>query len=279
MSKYTTEVRYICEKECGLTESVGLSDVDKIISESWNKIFTTSTPFFDETYRAIICKKILKHYYMREIGCEVVGLWKLWMNTRLEEIMPYYNKLYESVNLEFNPLYDTDITTTHNRKENNTGETTEKHNSETGTNAIKNGTANSNAQTQLDRNLNILENNTQRNLFSDTPQGALTGIESETYLTDARKITDNNNKSDNENANTRQNTSNDYSDIENTNSSIKNETNGNSIYNTTEDYITHVIGKQTGKSFSSMIIEYRNSLINVDMMLIDEFADLFMCLF
>ena len=77
MSKYTTEVRYICETDSGLDESVGFNSVDDVISKSWDKIFTSKVPFFDEDYRKVLCCKILKHYYLREKGCETVGIWKL----------------------------------------------------------------------------------------------------------------------------------------------------------------------------------------------------------
>ena len=118
MSKYTTEVRYICETDSGLDESVGFNSVDDVISKSWDKIFTSKVPFFDEDYRKILCCKILKHYYLREICCETVGIWKLWANTKLEEIMPYYNQLYESAKLKFDPFHDVDLTRKHNRTEN-----------------------------------------------------------------------------------------------------------------------------------------------------------------
>ena len=118
MSKYTTEVRYICETDSGLDESVGFNSVDDVISKSWDKIFTTKVPFFDEDYRKILCCKILKHYYLREICSETVGIWKLWINTKLEEIMPYYNQLYESAKLKFDPFHDVDLTRKHNRTEN-----------------------------------------------------------------------------------------------------------------------------------------------------------------
>ena len=100
MSKYTTEVRFICESNSGLAESKGCDNVNEVLEKSWNKIFTTNCAFFDEAYRSVLCKKILKHYYLREIGSETVGVWKLWMNTKLEEIMPYYNQLYESAKIE-----------------------------------------------------------------------------------------------------------------------------------------------------------------------------------
>ena len=116
MSKYTTEVRFICEEKSGLDISVNSNDVNNVIANSWNKIFTTNTPFFDEEYRSVLCQKILKHYYLREIGCETVGVWLLWMNTRLEEIMPYYNQLYESAKIKFNPMHDVELTREYNRK-------------------------------------------------------------------------------------------------------------------------------------------------------------------
>lgn len=113
MSKYTTEVRYICEQESGLKGSVGYNTVDKVISDSIPGIFDFDFPIFDENYREVICTKILRHYYTREIGFETVGLWKLKLQTKLCEIMPYYNQLYESELIKFNPLYDTDLNTTH----------------------------------------------------------------------------------------------------------------------------------------------------------------------
>ena len=47
MSKYTTEIRYICEHLCGLDESKGYNDVDAIIAQSRTKIFNFPYPIFD----------------------------------------------------------------------------------------------------------------------------------------------------------------------------------------------------------------------------------------
>ena len=110
MSKYTTEVRFICENSAGLSESDGADNVDSILDRCWNKVFNFNFPIFDENYRQVLCRKILKHYYTREIAHETVGRWKLALNTKLNEIMPYYNQLYESELLEFNPFYDIDLT-------------------------------------------------------------------------------------------------------------------------------------------------------------------------
>lgn len=124
MSKYTTEVRYICETAAGLKESKGYGDVEKIIQDAIPSVFDFSYPIFDPSYRNVLETKILKHYYTREIGFETVGLWKLKLNTKLNEIMPFYNQLYESQLLKFNPLYDTDLMTTNEgqKDSNTTGE-------------------------------------------------------------------------------------------------------------------------------------------------------------
>ena len=45
MAKYTTEVRTICESKAGLEESKGGNDVDTILNNSWDKIFTTNCTF------------------------------------------------------------------------------------------------------------------------------------------------------------------------------------------------------------------------------------------
>lgn len=112
MAKYTTEIRSICEHYAGLTESTGFEDVDEIIEKARNKIFQ-NYPIFNEEHRAELEHKILKHYYMREIGFETVGLFKLFLNERMAEIMPYYNKLYESETFEFDPFKNVDVWNTH----------------------------------------------------------------------------------------------------------------------------------------------------------------------
>ena len=121
MAKYTTSVRSICEINSGLDESKGQASVNDIIANSRDKIFDFPYPIYDEDYRAVLESKILKHYYTREICAETVGRWKLFLDARMNEIMPYYNKLYESELLKFNPLYDVDYTRTSNRVGNQTG--------------------------------------------------------------------------------------------------------------------------------------------------------------
>ena len=252
MSKYTTEVRFICESKAGLSESSGSDNVDDIISKSWDKIFTSKAVFFDESYRAILCQKILKHYYLREIGSETVGIWKLWLNTRLEEIMPFYNQLYKSALIDFNPLYDVDLKRTHNRKIDSSKQ-------DTGTSqSVSSGEINASGTSSG------TSNNTKKDLYSDTPQGSITGLENENYLTNARKVTDTGSTS-NENSSTGTNKT-----------TVNDDTSNTGTANSLEDYVENVSGKQGSESYSSMLLKFRETFLNIDMQVIEEFSDLFM---
>lgn len=115
MSKYTTEVRFICEESAGLVHSEGYSSIDSVLDKARDKVFDFYFPIFDENYRTTLENKILKHYYTREIGFETVGLWKHFLDVRMNEIMPYYNQLYTSELIKFNPMYDVDLTTDYNK--------------------------------------------------------------------------------------------------------------------------------------------------------------------
>ena len=284
MSKYTTEVRFICESYAGLTESVGLSGVDSVIEKARGKVFDFAYPIFDVSYKKVLETKILKHFYTREICAESVGLWKLWLNTRMNEIMPYYNKLYKSELLDFNPLYDTNITRTSTRKNDETdkltkNDTTQKNITEdkgvdSSSNVTFGGDKNGNAE--LIKNIN----STDRELYSDTPQGSLANIENETYLTNATKKIGSATNTD------KTTSGEEYHGNENSVASISEEsrqtesatanTLQDRIANTTEEYLESVVGKTSGVSYAKLIEEYRRSFLNIDMLVINELSDLFL---
>lgn len=161
MSKYTTEVRYICETEYGLKESAGSSRIEDILADVAPKIFDFDFPIFDENYRLALEIKILRHFYTREIGSETVGLWKLRLNDKMNEVMPYLNKFYAMYVAEVNPLYEMDYTKQHY-----------------GANDSANDYSNSATSTSENTS------NDQR-LYSDTPQGQLTDVQNGKYLTNA----------------------------------------------------------------------------------------------
>lgn len=252
MSKYTTEVRFICENSAGLRESEGADNIDSILDKCWNKVFNFDFPIFDENYRQVLCRKILKHYYTREIAHETVGRWKLALNAKLNEIMPYYNQLYKSELLEFNPFYDVNLTRsregsgTSNKISNNT-----ETNSGTSKN-VSSGSGTSNTDTL--------------NRFSDTPQNSMDtqGIADSVPLTTVTKVNEDNTTTN-----------------ESTDTLTRNDNktgSGTENINNTDKYIETVKGKQGTENYSSLLKKFRETFLNIDMMIIEDCNDCFFTL-
>lgn len=250
MSKYTTEVRYICETFAGYNESVGGDGVNDVISKARSRIFNFNYPIFDEAYKEVLETKILKHFYFREIGFETVALWKIKLDTKLNEIMPYYNQLYKSELLKFNPLYDVDYTKHYNLKHDGLQE------EETATDTTLKG------DTKTDTTTNATNSN--KELYSDTPQGAIDGLESGRYLTNATI-----------NSGSNQNVVDGTETVDQIGTS---DMAGKRTVNNIDDYLETVQGKQGMSSYSKLLLEYRQTFLNIDMMVLNDLKDLFMLL-
>ena len=61
-------------------------------------------PIWNEDHRGELEKKIIEHYYFRQIGFETVGRFKFYLNVRLREIMPKMNKIYKTTIYKYNPI-------------------------------------------------------------------------------------------------------------------------------------------------------------------------------
>lgn len=158
MAIYTMQFRKMINRAL---QSQGLD----LTPANWNKIYSNiglaDYPIFDEQYREILNNKIIIHYYQREIAGETEGQEQFYLWRTMNEIMPYYNELYKSTMLEFDPL------TNYSRKGNNV-------------NASK---ADSNMKAQSKGE----DYNSMRNLYSDTPMSHLNieNVERGDYLTNA----------------------------------------------------------------------------------------------
>jgi len=62
-------------------------------------------------YRPILNGKIFDHYMNMEIGYESIGMFQQGMRRTMNEIMPFYNQMYESLSVEINPLSTTSLHT------------------------------------------------------------------------------------------------------------------------------------------------------------------------
>ena len=208
----------------------------------------TSYPIFDENYRETLNHNILYHYYENEIGFETPSLFRLYLNQKLNEIMPYYNELYKAQkNIIDNNLLLNNVNITENLQGTNTKQDTNNTTttSSSQSNSTNNGTSNN------------------KNLFQDTPQGTIvqTDIDSQTYATNLTL-----------DRNTTNNTINDTSSS-NGSANITLNSNG------TNNYIKTIIGNNGGKFNIDLLNDIKNNLMNIDLMIINELNDLFMGIF
>lgn len=162
MSKYTTELRFLISTYLNKESPVNISEIREDCRNAASFVLGVY-PLFNEEYRDTLGEKILYHFYTREIGFETAFLFLQKINEKMNLIMPYYNKLYESELLKFNPLEDANETVEHEEHYTNVDRSDRKDSSST---TVQSDT-----------------NNVQK--YSDTPQGSIANLQQDRYLTNA----------------------------------------------------------------------------------------------
>lgn len=175
-------------------------------------------PIFSESHRQELNEKIVNHFRYREIGYETITQFIFALNRKMFEVMPFYNQLYESEELEISALtnysYDEISKKTGNDLLEKTGTDTNKQtgdstrtdtgtqtNEQSGTDKqtfedVKNKTTygsneNENTTTTSDvkhgQTTTTDGTDTSKRVHSDTPQGMLSANfpESANYASDA----------------------------------------------------------------------------------------------
>jgi len=175
---------------------------------------------FDEAYRGKLNQKIIDHYWNQEIGQETISMFKHALKRKMNEIMPFYNQLYASEKLKFDPMNTVDMTT-FSTSESDTA-----------------GTSKSDTTSTSDAK--------SRAISQQFPQVALSG--NGDYATAGQD------------------------NISNTAAT------GGSEEESTGKQNGKATGNVTGRQGSGtrLLMEYRQSFLNVDMMVINDLAELFM---
>jgi hypothetical protein len=256
MSTYTITLKEIVD----LYALDGASNLRDKIELARGKIFDFDYSFYDETKRKDFETDFIRNFFMREIGFETEELWKFHLENYLRINMGYWNNLFKSETLVFDPLMNTKIdgngTKTNNQTTSGTSET---KGSSTGNNTQKtNGT--------------LTENDFQRKLESDTPDQRLgitanngTGVIE--YANNIEEETANNSKTS---SGTNTASSTDTSDVTNTASQTNN---GN------ETFLDHREGKIGDQSYSKMLQEYRDTFLRIEKQIFKEMNQLFMLVY
>lgn len=202
-------------------------------------------PIFDESYRAELNEKIVAHYALREIGSETPQMFIFYLGRTMREQMDYYNQLYLSARHKFDPFLTSDI-----RQEMDSTSTNESSGKSSGTQSNQSASS-STSDTSSD--------NSAMTFNSEFPQ---------TRIDDFKKFATSASQTDST-GNTHTSTSQDStatatstSNTDYAHSSDK----GNSV--------SHTLG--TSGSQSQLLQDWRNTMLNIDLMVIDSLEDLFL---
>lgn len=181
-------------------------------------------PIFEDAYRPHLNGRIIDHYWNREIGMESIEMFQLAMRRKMNEIMPYYNKFYESERIEYEPLLTIDLHTVMS------------------TDSTQVSEAESSATTNTDNT------SKSRAVQSEMPQTQLAA--NGDYATSGS----------------------DVNSTANTEGVSSEDSNANTTVEANND--TRITGFQG--SASDLIMRYRESLLNIDLRILDELSECFM---
>ena len=122
MSKYTYQLRNVIlftsleEVKSWLTDY----DLADYLTEDQIEVVTDAGLFNKDK----LADRIINHYYMREIGVETIGLFKLKIKTKLDLLMEKYAPLIYTNSIEYDILVNEDYTETFNRSTSGSGSVT-----------------------------------------------------------------------------------------------------------------------------------------------------------
>ena len=202
-------------------------------------------PIFDESYRAKLNEKIVAHYALREIGSETPQMFLFYLGRTMREQMDYFNQLYLSAQRKFDPFITSDM-----RQEMDSTNVNESSGRSSGTQSNK-SKANSTSDTKAD--------NSSMTFNSEFPQTRIDDFRR--YATSASQ-TDSTGDTHTATQQDSTATASSQSNTDYAHSSDK----GNSM--------AHTIG--TSGSQSQLLLDWRSTMLNIDLMVIDSLEDLFM---
>lgn len=163
----------LCESICYTNETP--CRITKLAKNTRATIFDFDYPLTDKINKEQFEINIINHFLMRRIGQETFTAFQLVLSNKLNEIMPYYNKLFEALD-GWELLQDGDIT---ERTLNENGEAISKT-----SNSATNDTS-----------------NTSDRRYSNMPDNRLGDVRSGEYITDYNYDTNNTLSVDNSSSN------------------------------------------------------------------------------
>lgn len=231
---------------------------------------------FDPDHRKELNRKIVSHFLFHEISVTPYARWRFIFNQKLEEIMPYYNQLYA---VKFDPemaFFDTDFTETLDRTVGTDTDTNTVRDNSTLFDRTNKDKSSKDLDTTNSQKEVSKGNNESTGFNSNVPINKTSSFDKPTQSSEEKS------KADNETTYTGAGTEKEIrTDDRTTNSEEK--VSGTSTSqldsDTEENYVKHIKGKRGNVLMSEALLKYRQTIMNIDMEIIEELSVMFRFIF
>ena len=247
-----------------------IANIDTKIAYARPKIFNFDYPYYgDEADKTSLEKHIMRKYITREICCSSITRWQMYLYSRLHDIMPKYNAMYDAnlklIENAINVLDPYHIEETKNRTIDSTS-TNNTTASGTSTQSNDGSVKTTNTgKTVGDES----SNDTTQSKYSDTPQALMaTGKDYLTNLTQTDTT-----GTDKHTTDTSMNE--DVSSTQKVDSSGTATTDISGSENKKDDYVKTIKGNMSKYSQGDLVKSYYNAIISIEELITDDLADLF----
>lgn len=266
--------------------------LDDQIETGRTKLFDFDYPFFDQAKKKDFETDFILNFYTREIGFETESLFKFALRRWLKINMPYWNKMFQSELIEFDPLKNSENDVTHGK----TNTKNQKDNRDSTQNSTIDGTGhsqgseshNDHATTGNDTTGTIKDDGFTRDLQSDTPDNrlAITTNEGSGVIEYASKINESkptNTRTLNTHVGGNNDSNGGSTQTTDTTNHQGQDVTGNdkltSDINEQENFTQHREGKIGVQSYSKMLTEYRQTFLRLEREIFAEMNELFMLVY
>lgn len=239
------------------------------------ELFDFDYTFDDLNFKKQLEEHIINYYYDYEIGQETPDMFKRKFVTRWKRIIPYYNELYNTTLLTYNPLSNYSMTEalkeiqTNTQNQTATQEQSERGNENSSTSMSARGTT-----SNEDENI-ISSEDSSNTKKSDYPQQSIT---TGSYLSD-ESITDNLSSSTTNTTSTT--TSSDSSNASNemiTSKTVESTNNKQTTDNSNRNYEKTIEGI-TGVTYQELIKQQRENILRIPDMVVREMKPCFVLVY
>lgn len=291
MASYTMPLREYIEMWSQDEEDKPIRD---IIETGRTKLFDFDYPLFSPDYKKDFETKFIRNFYFSEIGFETEESFKFHLENWLNLNMDFWNNMFKSELIEYDPLTNTKLDSTKNktldRTQNDVKDNT-LHSTTNGTsNTVTDATSDSNTTAGTDTTEGVTDSKFNRHLEMDTPDERLSitpnadgsgTIEYASRITedkdsDSRNVTKSTDATNE--SNTTDHATNDVT-ASSTSDGTNNETLDSTIHET--DAITeNKTGKIGSQSYAQMVKEYRETFLRIEKQIFAEMRkELFMLVY